>query len=158
MAYHDLFKTGNFTVQLKNQTHLEFFIQEATIPGITVGTIEVPVAGGLRDYRPGDSLSFNPLTLTVLCDEDLRAFKDVYDYILHLTHNPVTNNIEIDAEVFDAYLMLTTNKNNVKHRIHFHDMWIENITDLQLQTISGDENSISFTLGLRYNYYLLETV
>lgn len=157
MAYHDLFKTGNFKIQLKDQINLEFFVQEATIPGITVGTIDAGYMS-MRDKRPGDSLDFNPLTLTLLCDEDLQAYKDVYEYILHLTHNPKTNEIFVEPEVFDAYLFLTTNKNNVAHKLHFYHMWIETISDLQLQTVSPDENSISFTVGLKYNYYLFENM
>jgi hypothetical protein len=157
MAYYDLFKTGNFRIQLKDQTNLEFFVQETTVPGVTVGTIDIGY-GSMKDVRPGDSLEFNPLTLTVICDEDLQAYKDVYTYILKMTHNPVTNVIQVDPEVFDAYLLLTTNKNNITHRLHFHDMWIESISDLQLQTVSPDENNISFTVGLKYVYYLFEEV
>lgn len=155
MAYHDLFKTGNFRIQLKDQQDLEFFVQETTVPGITVGTISIPYSS-MNDQRPGDSIEFNPLTLTINCDEDLKAYKDVYRYIIKLTHDPVSNEIRVEPEVFDAYLLLTTNKNNVAHKLHFHDMWIETVSDLQLQSVSGDENAVSFTVGLKYNYYLFE--
>ena len=154
MAYHDLFKTSNWQIQLKDQTHVEFFCQEAAIPGITIGTIANRYQS-MDDKRPGDSINFNDLTLTIICDEDLSAFKEILKY-LNMTHDVRTNEIQVQPEVFDSYLYITTNKNNIQYKLHFYDMWIESISDLVLQTITGDDNSISFTVGLKYNYYTFE--
>jgi hypothetical protein len=154
MAYHDLFKTSNWKIQLKDQTHVEFFCQEASIPGITIGTVSQHYQS-MEDKRPGDSITFDDLTLTIICDEDLGAFKEILKYI-NMTHNVIDNVIQVKPEVFDSFLFITTNKNNIQYKIHFYDMWIETVSALSLQTITGDDNSISFTVGLKYNYYTLE--
>jgi hypothetical protein len=154
MAYHDLFKTSNWKLQLKDQTHVEFFCQEAAIPGVTIGTITTGYAS-MADKRPGDTIDFSDLTLTIICDEDLGSYKEIMKY-LNMTHDVLTNEIRVAPEVFDSFLYLTTNKNNVQHTLHFYDMWIETVSDLVLQTITGDDNSISFTVGLKYNFYTFE--
>jgi hypothetical protein len=133
---------------------IEFMNVEAPIPGFTLGTIELGYSS-MKDKRPGDSITFNDITLTVNCDEDLKTYKEIYDYLI-LAHNPVTNKLEVNQEVFDGYLILLTNKNNVQHKLHFYDMWIETVSDLQLQTISAEEQNLSITLGLKYNFFVFE--
>lgn len=154
MAMHDLFKISNFVIQLRDQRMIEFMNVECPIPGFNIGTIELNYSSML-DKRPGDSITFNDLTLTVNCDEDLKAYKEIISY-LNLAHNPVTNKLEVSQEVFDGYLILLTNKNNVQHKLHFYDMWIESISDLQLQTISTDDQNLSMTIGLKYNFFVFE--
>jgi hypothetical protein len=154
MAYHDLFKVSNFKILLRDQRHMEFFCQEAGIPGYNLGNIDVGYQS-MKDKRPGDSIDFEDLTLTIICDEDLNAFKEVYNY-LKLAHHPVTNALEVQQEMFDAYLLLTTNKNNVQHKLHFVDAWIQSVGAIQLQTISSEDNNITFPVTIRYNYYLFE--
>jgi hypothetical protein len=150
----DLFKTSNFVIQLRDQKMIELMNVEANLPGFTIGTLNMGYMS-MKDKRPGDSIDFNNLTLTVNCDEDLKAYKEVWDY-LKITHDPLSNEIHVAEEVFDGYLILLSNKNNVQHKIHFYDMWIESVSDLQCQTISPDENPINFTIGLIYTFYILE--
>jgi hypothetical protein len=152
MSYIDNFKVCNFVMQLRDQKHLEFFTLQSSIPAYTIGTITIP-NHSMTDKRPGDSIDFADLSLTVLCDEDLKAYKDVYNY-LNLAHDPISNKLEVQQEVFDATLFLTTNKNNVSHTIKFFDMWIESVSALDLLTTSTDDNSLSFTVNLKYNYFI----
>jgi hypothetical protein len=154
MAMHDLFKVSNFVMQLRDQKSIEFMNVEAPLPGFNIGTIEVPHQS-MMDKRPGGSITFNDITLTVNCDEDLKAYKEIYDYLV-LAHDPLTNKLCVKEEVFDGYLYLLTNKNNVQHKLHFYDMWIESVSDLQLETISADENNLTMTLGLKYNFFVFE--
>ena len=154
--YTDLFKTSNFRIQTRDSKHIDFFCQEASLPGYSIGEITLPFQS-MKDHRPGDSIEFEPLSLTILCDEDLLAWKNVYDY-LNLTHDAMTNRLEVQQEVFDATLFLTTNKNNIKYEIKFYDAWFQSVSPLQFQTISTDENNITFTVGIVYNYYKLKVV
>jgi hypothetical protein len=138
----DLFKTSNFVMQLRDQKSIELMNVETDIPGFTIGTLEMGYMS-MKDKRPGDSITFENLTMTVNCDEDLKAYKEVWDY-LKITHDPLENIIRVSEEVFDGYLLLLTNKNNVQHKIHFYDMWIESISPIQCQSVSPDENNVNF--------------
>jgi hypothetical protein len=154
MAYTDLLKTSNFIIQTRDSNHMEFFCQEVQIPGFQIGNLDIGHQA-MKDKRPGDSVEWEDLTLTILCDEDLNAFKDVYKY-LNLTHDPYTNTLEVRQEVFDATLFITSNKNNPKFKIKFYDAWFQSVSPIQFQSTSPDENNLTFTVGIRYNYYLLE--
>lgn len=150
----DLFKTCNFNILMKNNTMIELMNVECDLPGFNIGTIEMPFQT-MKDKRPGDSINFDNLTLTVNCDEDFKAYLEVYNQLI-LAHNPATNKYKVSEEIFDGYLILLSNKNNIQHKIHFYDMWIESVSPLQMQTISSDDNPLNFTVGLCYNFFVFE--
>lgn len=148
----NLFKTCNFAIQLPgDQSSIEFFVQEASLPGIQLGEMQISHMSQI-EYRPGDNISWNPLTLTVVCDETLQAFKQAYDFVIK-TKNPETAHMDNVDQPFEAYMHLTSNKNNIIHTIVFHDAWIQNITDLQLMNTSMEDEQVTFTLDLRYSWY-----
>ena len=67
--------------------------------------------------------------------------------------DPYDGKIEIQNAIFDATLLITTNKNNVQHRVQFFDAWIQSIGDIQFTTTSSEEEQIVFTIELQYDYY-----
>jgi hypothetical protein len=105
---------------------------------------------------PGNSISFEEITLTLLIDKELQTFLELMS-ILNLTHNALTNTYEVNQEVFDAYMLITTPKNNPLFQLHFYDAWIETFSSISMQTTSGDDNPYNMTLGVKYNYYTIET-
>ena len=77
--------------------------------------------------------------------------------ILNLTHNVLTNTYQTNQEIFDAYMLITTPKNNPLFQLHFYDAWIETFSSISMQTTSGDDNPYNMTLGVKYNFYTIET-
>lgn len=154
MAVTDLLKVSNFVIQTRDSRKIEFFCIEAQIPGMSIGQLDIGF-NAMKDKRPGDSIEFEPLTLTVLLDENLTSYKNVHDY-LNLTHDPITNKLVVDQEVFDATLFITSNKNNPKFKFTFRDAWFQSISEIQLQSTSTDENNLSFTIGIVYNFFTFE--
>lgn len=151
----DLSKICNFKIVLPNsQATIDLFTVETNIPGITIGSIDLPYSSMTRKM-PGDSISFEDLTLTVLLDKDLKVFREIMS-ILQLTHNTLTNEYHVQEEVFDCFLLINSNKNNPIFKLHFYDAWLETISPLNLTTISGDDNPYNLTIGIKYNFYTIE--
>lgn len=154
MSSTNLFKVSNFILQFKDTTHLELMTTEANIPGITLGELNIgrPV---IRDLRNGDSLTYDDLTVTILCDESFSAFKEIYNYIMK-SSDPNTANIDVVYPIFDSVLVLTTNKNNSQHKLTFLNCFFKNISSIQLTSQSSEEEQITFTITLGYSYYLFD--
>ena len=136
------------------QRELTFFNVETSIPGFTVGTIESGFQS-MRGKIPGDSLTYNDLAVTILLDEELKSYMEVYE-ALTLAHDPIDNVLRSQEPMFDGILFITTNKNNVSFKITFFNMWIETVSDIQFMTTSTDDNNLSFTIGTKYDYYVIE--
>lgn len=150
----NLFKVSNFILNFKDQKALELMTTEVNVPGITLGEIEIgrPV---VSDRRNGDSLTYDELQVTILCDETFSAFKEVYNYIMKAA-DPTTGNIDVVYPVFDSSLFLTTNKNNIQHKLHFYNCFFKSISSMQLTSQSTEEEQIPFTITLGYSYYIFE--
>jgi hypothetical protein len=124
------------------------------IPGFNLGQIELarPV---VKDKRPGEQLEYNDLSVTVLCDEDLQAFQDIYSSII-LSANPNTGDLEIEQNTFDCYMFLLTNKNNVQKKLHFYNAYFKAVSDIQLETTTTEGEQVTFTVDLGYSFYNFE--
>ena len=62
-----------FRFKITKLPKVEFFIQTANIPGINLGTATVPTP--LYDYPvPGDTLTYQSLDISFLCDENLSNY------------------------------------------------------------------------------------
>ena len=152
----DLSKNCNFKIILpSNQQFIELFTTETSIPGITIGSMDLNYQSMTR-RMPGNSISFEEITLTLLIDKELQTYLELIS-ILNLTHNVLTNTYETNQEVFDAYMLITTPKNNPLFQLHFYDAWIETFSSISMQTTSGDDNPYNMTLGVKYNFYTIET-
>jgi hypothetical protein len=154
MSIINLFKISNFVLNFKDSKQLELMTVGCNIPGITLGDLIMnrPV---IRDYRNGDSLTYDDLTVTVLCDEKLSAFKEIYDYIM-LASNPETADIKVVEPIFDSTLHLTTNKNNFQHKLRFYNCFFKSVSSIQLSSASSEEEQITFDISLGFSYYLFE--
>ena len=72
-----------FRFKMTKIPKVEFFVQTANIPGISLGgatqstpLLDVPV--------PGDKLTFGSLDITFLVDENLNNYKEIHDWLLGL--------------------------------------------------------------------------
>lgn len=147
----NFFKINNFILQFKDQKDLELRVVGSNIPGFTLGQLEIP-RPVVKDKRPGDSLDYNDLSVNVICDEDLKAFKTIYEYLI-LSANPNTSDLEINENVFDAKLFLTTNKNNINHILWFRNCFFKSISDINLESTTTEEEAPTFTIELGYSFY-----
>ena len=69
-----------FRFKMNKIPKVEFFVQTANIPGITLGTATVPTP--LYDYPvPGDTINYSTLDISFLVDENLNNYKELHDWI-----------------------------------------------------------------------------
>lgn len=148
-------KACSFRIILKKEAkEIEFVVQAANLPGFSLG--EMPVAWMAQNQRrPGDNLTWTPLALTLVCDENLQAFKNAHNLMMRLK-DPETGFLGDASELFDAKLVILTNKNNLQHVVTFYDSWIQTVGDLSFSHTTPDDAQLSFDINLVYDYYKFE--
>lgn len=151
MAIHDLFKTCNFRIQLKNTKKIELVVQQANIPGFSIGQIDLG-RPNVFDKRPGDKLEFNDLMLQVVMDEDLNVLKELYDALI-LSSNPDTGRLEVKENIFEGTMFLLTNKNNLNHQINFHNCFLRSFDDIQLTHDSSEDEQVTVSITISFTHY-----
>jgi len=147
----NLAKSSNFVVQFHNDTkNLEFQCQAVNLPGLSLGLIQVPHFEQ-NEQRIGDSITWNPLILTIICDEEFKAFKDVFN-ILKASKDPTTGKYNNEYPIFDGKIILNTNKGNKIEMIEFRNAFFQEITDMNFDTTIEDSTMI-FSATVYYTYY-----
>ena len=72
-----------FRFKMTKLPEVEFFVQTANIPGITLDEVQQPTR--LKAIAlPGSTLSFASLELSFLVDENLNNYKELHDWLIGL--------------------------------------------------------------------------
>jgi hypothetical protein len=158
-----------FKLVLNRLPNVEFFVQSATIPGITSGSTTRPSPFKAIN-EPGDKLVYDDFTVSILCDEDMVAFREVSDWLVALTYpenfaqyaslnpssfgkggtapDPDGSGIKSDGSL----VVLNSNKNsNVTFK--FSDMFPTSVGSIQLNTSTSDLTSPTFDITFKYGKY-----
>ena len=160
---------------------VEFFVQSANIPGISLGSaqqntplIDVPL--------PGDKVTFSSLDMSFLVDENLNNFKEIHDWILGLgfpdNHTQFQDLQSAGSDRFpgstrstaatgtntpqplneggiysDAILTVLNSKNIAKTEIRFKNVYPTSLGGLNYDVRLTDVDYISATVSFNYTSY-----
>lgn len=162
---------------------VEYFCTAVNIPGISLGgTMSQPTP--LKDIPvPGDKLTYEPLQMTFLVDENLENFQEIHGWLVGLGfprdysefRNLVSSGndrfpaktTEVSNEIgkvkygaantggiySDATLTVLSSKNNSQLEIRFRDMFPTSLTGLQYNQQAADVDYLTATVSFSYEIY-----
>ena len=156
MSKVDITRNCNFKMYFPEPLGvLSFYGQVTKVPGLSLGIIEKNWLG-LVTKDIGDSVTFEPLTLTLILDEDMEVLKTIINNMVE-TRNPYTNAREPIKTEFQSTLEINTNKNNPLLAVTFSDCWIQAIDDIEFST-TNDDDIISVTITVIYKSYEIKSI
>ena len=79
---------NKFDFVLDRLPNFTYFVQSVTLPGLILESSSVP-SPYTKLSVPGNQLNFNPVSLTFLVDEDMKAWYELYNWIVQFG-NPVS--------------------------------------------------------------------
>ena len=162
---------------------VEYFCTAVNIPGITLGgTMSQPTP--LKDIPvPGDKLTYEPLQMTFLVDENLENFQEIHGWLVGLgfprdysefqnlvssgndrfpakttqTSNEigkVKNGAANTGGIYsDATLTVLSSKNNSQVEIRFRNVFPTGLTGLQYNQQAADVDYLTATVSFSYEIY-----
>lgn len=75
-----LLNPNEFQVYIHRAPYLQFFIQSVSLPSISIQAVKSE--GPFSDIvMPGDHINWEQLSITFLVDEDLRGWRECYEWI-----------------------------------------------------------------------------
>ena len=136
----------------------QYFCQEVNIPGVTLG--EVDRATPFLDmYSPGTKLKYDPLDVTFMVDEELRSWRDMYNWFISSAdpdgyekrdHN---RELQQNKHLSDATLTILSALNNPIARIQFVNVFPLTMSEIKFDTKLSAETIITCTATFRYQSY-----
>ena len=170
-----------FRFKMTKLPNVEFFVQTANIPGISLGStsFETP----LKDIAGvGDKVSYQTLDVSFLVDENLNNYKEIHDWIIGLgfpqDHKQFKNLLGTGADRFpgstsstaatgtsipqplseggiysDATLTVLNNKNIAKTEIRFQNVFPISLGSLSYDIKASDVDYLQVNASFNYMYY-----
>lgn len=142
-----------FKLQIKKTPHVNYFIQSADIPSVTLGTadVETPFT---RVPFPGTKLTFGNLQFTFKVDEDMKNYIEIYEWLkavgfpdnfAQYTNIAGASLASGDGVFSDITLVILNSAMNPNMEITFLDCFPVDLSSLQFDSTSEDVQYITAT-------------
>lgn len=156
-----LLQSSKYTLTLSIIPHVTYFLQTCNLPGASVNEAirETPFA---TQWLAGDKLIYNPLNITFLMDEDLRAWNEIYQWQVGLTFPENFDQYKKmlrdndNQRYSEAILTLNTNANNPNIRYKFTDVFPIILGDIDFDVGTDATQPLVATAAFRYSTMSIE--
>ena len=163
-----------FRFTLTRAPKVAFFGNEASIPGLNLGTAEQPTY--LRDIpTPGDKIQFGDLSLRFLVDEDLKNYMEIQNWIRGLGYPEETREFNdltkkgvlSDGKAFgntkqdgddiysDGTLQILSSNLVPKFHVKFSDLWPYSLTTMTFDATDTSIEYFTADVSFKYTMYTL---
>lgn len=133
------------TIESPKFSNLEYFISTVSLPTISLSEAEA----SFRNYQgfvPGDQVSYEPLDMTFVLDEDMKNYTEVFNWI--------KSNAEENVPVkHDLILSILTSHNNVNKQIQFVDAIPTSLGGVEFSTQVDTIDYLQSTISFRYDRF-----
>lgn len=150
----------NFKFSIKRLPHVSFFCQSATLPGLSFSPVEIPTPFKSL-YREGGPLDVGQFTITMLVDEDMQNYLEIYNWMIGLTF---PNNFEEYANLktgdglySDATLHIMSNAKNPNVTVHLKDIFPISLGDINMSVNQTDTSPSTVDVAFQVNSFTVTT-
>ena len=150
-----------FDFTIKRLPNVSFFVQGASVPGLSLGVVEQPTP-----FKPimrhGDRLEYDELTVTMKVDSDMENWQEVVSWMKGLaapaSFDQYKELSESDLGVYsDASLYIMSNVKNPKIEITFEDLFPINIGPLIMDTRVPDLEFVTADVTFKFTSMKIKT-
>lgn len=166
---------ANHVIRFARMPQTSFVIQEVNLPGLSAALPRIESGGTPFTKFAPTRLDFEPLQITFLIDEELRAHQELYKWLWGITGG--IDRSQVTAEFINDQAQYiwpdTKNKQNalnaVSHtyagltivngsklpilRILFYNVWISNLGGIQFSTTADTLTPLTAQATFEYDFY-----
>jgi hypothetical protein len=152
----------SFAFWIKKIPNTNFFVQRANIPGISINPARTPNPLVNIPYS-GDHIDYEEFVITFKIDEDLQAWRDIYDWIRGLGFSESTDEYKklANEEIIvkggslksDASLIILDAKKRPNFDLTFNDAFPIALSSIQLQYTPDNIEYLTADATFAYTTY-----
>ena len=151
----------NFVFTIKKTPGVNYFVQSASVPGISTGHAQTATPFNyMKDV--GDKLTFSDLNITFRVDEDMKNYKEIYDWIIGNSRQSfegyaAQTRAAMGAGVkSDATLIILNSAKQPMIEVAFKDMFPVALSELVFDTRLQDVTYIDALATFVYQSYTIK--
>ena len=171
-----------FKFQITKLPKVEYFCTSVNLPALALSEVRQPTPF-VDVPLPGTTLTYSPLNMTFLVDENLENFQEIHGWLRGLgfpeSYTEYADGLAAGSDrapssggavssepgkvkfgapsqaafFSDATLIILTSKNNPIKEIRFRDVYPTNIGELQYDQQAADVQYLTATVSFNYNRY-----
>lgn len=134
----------------------EYYAQTVNHPSVSSDTATVPRSRANLHF-PADKLTFGTLSITIMLDEELKAYTEMYEWMQRLVNEPYKTRTFADSDQFPSSIDITvailSSHNNVIKKIKYVDCTLTDISDINFQATSGALPAMTYTASFSFSYF-----
>ena len=147
-------------IDRKNYPNLEYFCQNITHPGMIVNPVEVPYRKISGVPFVGNSLTFNELNATIILDEDMSGYNEMYSWMRRVIDVPdrraLDRNTNEPPTYSDITLSILSSHNNQTKKVRYLDSLPVSLGDINFESTATGTEFVTFTVAFRFTYFEFE--
>ena len=156
---------NGFRFNISKLPEVDFFCQQVNLPGIMLGAPEFATPF-LQTPIPGETLTYDNLTIQFLIDEGMVNYQSIYNwivalgfpqsyeqYITFVSEDQRNTTNELMRNFSDGVLQILNSSNNVVKTVHFRDMFPTSIETLTFDSTLGDVQYLVGSATFKFGYY-----
>ena len=129
-------------------------VQAFGLPGITMGTLPGQSYKITSYTIIGSTIEFNDLVCTIILDESMDSYFELYKWFMDLIRPEGANPIPYEQLQTTGNLhILNNNKGDQKFELAFYDIYPVSILDIPFETTSSDESNINVQVTFKYRKF-----
>jgi hypothetical protein len=140
-----------------NYPNLEYFAQTITHPGMILNPSEVPFRKIAGVPIIGGSLTFNELSATIILDEDMTAYDEMYAWIRRVVDNQPVGALERNSgkppTYSDITLSIVSSHNNQTKQVKYLECCPTALGDINFESTATGTEFITFSVSFRFTYF-----
>ena len=123
-----------------------FFVQTASLPGITLSPMEIGLPQRQGFARSTGTISYEELSITFLVDEYLKNWMEIYNWL--------TGDISYTSGV----LTILSSSMNPTMEAHFKQLFPTNLSELAFDSTTADPTYHQATVSFKYTEYTIKSL
>ena len=139
--------------------NLEYFVQTVNHP-----SVDVPEAAGSFRHlsqlqQIGDKLEFAPVTFTIMLDEEMAAYTEMYTWMKNIVEQNYTSTTNANTESLssehDISLLIMNSSNVLQKTIVYKNAFPVSLGEISMESTASDITIITVPVTFRYTYFEL---
>lgn len=155
-----------FRFSIQRLPHVNYFCTAFSLPEIVLGQIDTITNTFIKLPIPGDKLSFGSLNVRFRVDEDMKNYREIYDWLIGLGYPDnfeqranISRGLKSIGQVYsDGSVLITTAQMNPNIEIKFIDMYPVSISTLEFSIENSDIEYLQADATFAYRKYELTTI
>lgn len=143
-----------FKLHIKKTPTTNYFVQKASIPNVSLGTVDVDTPFTKIPY-PGTRLEFGNFQVTFKVDEDMKNYLEIYNWLRdigfpdnfaqyqNIASRPIASG---DGIFSDISLMVLTSAMNPNVEVTFFDCFPVDLSQLEFDSTLSDVEYLTATV------------